>query len=70
MENINLVIIPSDFLLAYTFSLCVVVYITPEKAVTVKHQLKSLHETCGIALIAIDEAHCISEWGHNVNVKL
>ncbi len=38
-------------------------FISPEKCMQ-QHFLESLKNS-GIRLIAIDEAHCISEWGHN-----
>jgi len=41
-------------------------YVTPEKlACGFSSRLSQLHETKGIALVAIDEAHCVSEWGHD-----
>lgn len=38
-------------------------YISPEKCM--QQQFLASLQNSGIRLIAIDEAHCISEWGHN-----
>jgi superfamily II DNA helicase RecQ len=37
-------------------------YITPELATNNTAALQHLHATRRIGLIAIDEAHCVSEW--------
>lgn len=38
-------------------------YVSPER-LTSKYFLKQLTQNLNISLFAIDEAHCISEWGH------
>ncbi len=39
------------------------VYITPELATGQLDRLQQLHATRGISLLAVDESHCVSEWG-------
>ncbi|XP_033762110.1 Werner syndrome ATP-dependent helicase-like [Pecten maximus] len=41
------------------------VYITPEFADAATDILHNLDKAVGIDLIAIDEAHCVSQWGHD-----
>ncbi|KAJ1387416.1 Winged helix-like DNA-binding domain superfamily [Sesbania bispinosa] len=42
-----------------------IIYVCPETIKRLIQSLQKLAESRGIALFAIDEAHCISKWGHD-----
>ncbi|KAJ0253783.1 ATP-dependent DNA helicase Q-like SIM [Hirschfeldia incana] len=42
-----------------------IIYVCPETVIRLIKPLQKLAETHGIALFAIDEAHCVSKWGHD-----
>jgi len=40
-------------------------YVTPERMEVWMNSLVTLHNNVGLAALAIDEAHCVSQWGHD-----
>lgn len=46
-----------------------IIYITPEQIVKSRLMLEMLHEDVGLSLIAVDEAHCVSMWGHTFRTQ-
>ena len=42
-----------------------VVYLTPEKAEGALGLLQRMYDNVGICAFAIDECHCVSQWGHS-----
>eukprot|EP00976_Prorocentrum_cordatum_P103885 1193645-Prorocentrum_minimum.AAC.1 len=44
-----------------------IVYVTPEKLLAggFLSRLAELHKAKGLSLLAVDEAHCVSQWGHD-----
>lgn len=42
-----------------------ILYCTPEKIMNWKNGLEAMLQNCGICCLAVDESHCVSEWGHD-----
>ena len=42
-----------------------IVFMSPEKIVSSTHVLQRLRDSGKLGLVAVDECHCVSEWGHD-----
>lgn len=45
------------------------IYITPELAANNIPRIKALQASQGLCLVAVDEAHCVTEWGHDFRAE-
>eukprot|EP01084_Bolivina_argentea_P063520 115962_1 len=60
---------PDDYIDAFVQKKYSLIYMTPEGIQSKLNWIKMLYEKDGIACIAVDEAHCISEWGIDFRPK-